>query len=47
MIYLMTGILLYFSTSCSSFTTSTNIIVDSADVHGIRYEKVNQFESKQ
>lgn len=37
---------IFFSTGCSSFTTSTNIVVDSADVHGIRYEKVNQFENK-
>ncbi len=34
---LMTGICSV--SSCSTFSTSTTIIVDSADIHGIRYDR--------
>ena len=32
--------------SCSSFSTTTTIIVDSADVQGFKLEKVNKFDSE-
>lgn len=33
--------------SCSSFSTSTTIYVDSANVNGLQYDKTNQFEVKE
>lgn len=37
LLFLTIGI--YFISSCSTFSTSTTIVVDSADIHGIRYDK--------
>ena len=32
--------------SCSTFSTSTTIYVDSANVQGLKYDKINKFEHK-
>lgn len=37
---------IYFS-SCSTFSTSTTIVVDSADIHGVKYDKNSSFEVKE
>lgn len=38
---------IYFSNlSCSSFSSTTTIVVDSADVHGIKYDKQSKIEAK-
>lgn len=36
-----------FFSSCSSFSTTTTIVVDSAYMHGVKYDKKTTFESKE
>ena len=46
LLMILTTLTCLCSSSCSSFTSTTTIIVDSADVQGLRIDKAHGMEIK-